>query len=82
MKNSTPSTLRNRRCARSEETETIERSGKTVVTIRKRRGEVEFELASEIREIPGMNARFKYSLMQAAAQFVEAEFDGESSDDL
>jgi hypothetical protein len=79
MKNSTKSTGGSKRRVRSEQIETIQRNGKIVATIRKRPGEVEFELAPEIRDIHGVFVRVKYVLMEAAEQFVDAELDNERS---
>jgi hypothetical protein len=82
MKNSTPSTRRTKRRARSQEADIeIQRNGKIVAIIRKRPGEVEVELAPEIRDIPGVPARFRYCLMEAAEQFIDAELDDESNGD-
>ena len=82
MKNSTPSTRRTKRRARSREADIeIQRNGKTVVTIRKRPGEVEVQLAPEIRDIPGMPARFRHYFMQVAEQFIDAELHDECSAD-
>jgi hypothetical protein len=78
MKNLTPSARRTKRRARPEEADIeIQRNGKTMVIIRKRPGEVEVELAPEIRDIPGMQARFRYYFMQKAEQFIEAELQDE-----
>ena len=82
MKNSTPSTRRARRRAHSQEADIeIRRNGKIMVTVRKRPGEVEVELAPEIRDIPGVQARFKYVFMQKAEQFIEAELHDELTGD-
>ncbi len=82
MKGSTPSTRRPKRRARSREADIeIQRNGKIVAITRKRSGEVEVELAPEIREIPGVLARFRYSLMEAAEQFIDAELDDELNGD-
>jgi len=76
MKNSTPSMRRIKRRARSHEADIqIQRNGKIVGTIRKRPGEVEVELAPEIRDIPGAPARFRHFLMEAAEQFIDAELE-------
>ena len=69
MKNSTPSTRRTKRRARPQEADIeIQRNGKIV-------------LAPEIRDIPGVPARFRYCLMEAAEQFIDAELQGECSAD-
>jgi hypothetical protein len=82
MKNSTPSTRRTKRRARPQEADIeIQRNGKIVAIIRRRPGEVEVELAPEIRDIPGVPARFRYCLMEAAEQFIDAELQGECSAD-
>jgi hypothetical protein len=74
MSDSTPSTRRTKRRARSQEADIeIQRNGKIVAIIRKRPGEVEVELAPEIRAIPGLPARFRYCLMEAVEKFIDAE---------
>jgi hypothetical protein len=82
MKNSTPSTRRTKRRGHSQEADIeIRRNGKTMVIIRKRPGEVEVSLAPEIRDIPGVQARFKYYFMQKAEQFIDAELHDELTGD-
>jgi hypothetical protein len=68
--------------ARSQEADIeIQRNGKIVGIIRKRPGEVQVELAPEIRDIPGVPARFRYWLMEAAERFIDAELDEKSNGD-
>jgi len=81
MKYSTKSKGSSKRRARSEQTETIQRNGKIMATIRMRPGEMDFQLGPEMRDIPGVHRRFKYGLMEAVEQFLDLELDDESSDD-
>jgi len=82
MKNSTQSTGSSKRRVRSQQTETIERNGKIVATIRRRRREVEFELGPEIKDIHGVFLRIKHLLMEAAEQYVDAKVNDQANDDL
>lgn len=82
MKTSTPSMRKTKPRARSQEADIeIQRNGKIVGIIRKRPGEVQVELAPEIRDIPGVPARFRYWLMEAAERFIDAELDEKSNGD-
>jgi hypothetical protein len=82
MKTATSSTQKTKPRARSQEADIeIQRNGKIVGIIRKRPGEVQVELAPEIRDIPGVPARFRYWLMEAAERFIDAELDEKSNGD-
>jgi len=82
MKTATSSTRKTKPRARSQEADIeIQRNGKIVGIIRARPGEVEIELAPEIRNIPGVPARLRYFLMEAAERFIDAELDDESNGD-
>jgi hypothetical protein len=82
MKNSTPSTRRTKRRGHPQEAVIeIQRNGKIMVIIRKRSGEVEVELAPDIRDIPGVQPRFRYYFIQKAEQFIDAELRDELAGD-
>ena len=82
MKTSTPATRKIKPRARSQEADIeIQRDGRVVGIIRKRPGEVQVELAPEIRDIPGVPVRFRYYSMEAAERFIDAELDDESNGD-
>jgi hypothetical protein len=81
MKNSTKSTGGSKRHVGSEQIETIQHNGKILATIRKRPGEVEFELSPEIRDVNAVFVRVKNILMEAAEQYLDAELDDECNKD-
>jgi hypothetical protein len=82
MKTSTPSTRKTKSRARFQEADIeIRRNGKTMGIVRRRPGEVQVEMAPQIRNIPGAPARLRYCLMQAAEQFIDAELRDDCSAD-